>query len=438
MIIFFIFTYFSLGRACSFQYGHWTPKSGEYFGLVINELGISREDVERLNPQENIDNIFPNKLYTVPYEKPKYSAAWLTGCPPTLQLSATTTPAASSPAAVKSEAIVTSSTLIYGVSQRPSRGSSAHQAKTGSLPTTAQSTAGPSSSESTGSTSTPPKSTDTSDKPQGSTEMATSTSSDMPAVSSKVATTTSRRTQESTGSSSTLTTEIRSNGGTETEEKSKVPSSSSSSTTSRPSMALSVTLATSTGEGRTTQPSKIGTTGGGASSTTVTTASSQGAGTSPNSLPTTLTTKTKRASTLPSTSKAATTATTDPNKQIHPRACFNEADTENAKGTSEEGVSETAKEWCNDHSALSMGKGDNRLIGIGRHNKVLYEYSVVWQFNCDGPDQDVFSPLGSTKDSCYAIMTENWKQCLGGSGAFIRYGCLLYQLRAGVGKAQGY
>ncbi|KAJ3454342.1 hypothetical protein MRS44_018236 [Fusarium solani] len=438
MILFYIFTYFSLVRACSFQYGHWTPKSGEYFGLVINELGISREDVERLNPKENIDNIFPNKLYTVPYEKPKYSATWLTGCPPTLQLSATTTPAASSPAAVKSEAIVTSSTLISGASQYPSRGSSAHQIKTGSLPPAAQSTAGPSSSEPTSSPSTPPKSTYASEKPQGSTEMATSTSSDMPAVSSKAATTTSRRTQGSTGSSSALTTENGSTADTKTEETSEATSSSSSSAISIPSTALSVTLTTSTGEGGTTQPSKLGTTGSGASSTAVTPASSQGTGTLLKSPLTTLTTKTKQISTLISTSQATTTTTTDPNKGIQPRSCFNEADTENSKGTSEEGVSETAKEWCNNHSSLSMGNGDHRLVGIGRHNKVLYEYSVFWSFGCDGPDRDIFSPLWYDKDSCYAIMTENWKQCQGGSGGAIRIGCVVYQLRAGVGKAQGY
>ncbi|KAH6959867.1 hypothetical protein BKA56DRAFT_662462 [Ilyonectria sp. MPI-CAGE-AT-0026] len=84
----FLFSYVNaLKEACIFEYGQWEPEPGQCFALVLRELGVNRQQVQDLNPGIDIDDIFPSIPYNVPYNVPRYSAVWINGCPPMLQLS---------------------------------------------------------------------------------------------------------------------------------------------------------------------------------------------------------------------------------------------------------------------------------------------------------------------------------------------------------------
>lgn len=80
----------SFTQACSFEYGLWVPKADQTFGLIFNELGVSREEIQSWNPGVDIDEIYPNTFYRIPFKKPKYSALWNSDCPPLLYLSEST------------------------------------------------------------------------------------------------------------------------------------------------------------------------------------------------------------------------------------------------------------------------------------------------------------------------------------------------------------
>ncbi|RSL45293.1 hypothetical protein CEP54_014328 [Fusarium duplospermum] len=84
----FLFSYVhAFNEACAFTYGQWVPEPGQCFALVMRELGINRQQIEDLNPSVDLDDVFPSIPYNVPYRVPRYSAVWIRGCPPMLQLS---------------------------------------------------------------------------------------------------------------------------------------------------------------------------------------------------------------------------------------------------------------------------------------------------------------------------------------------------------------
>jgi hypothetical protein len=85
-----ILAFASFTQACSFEYGLWVPKADQTFGLIFNELGVSREEIQSWNPGVDIDEIYPNTFYKIPFKKPKYSALWNRDCPPLLYLSEST------------------------------------------------------------------------------------------------------------------------------------------------------------------------------------------------------------------------------------------------------------------------------------------------------------------------------------------------------------
>jgi hypothetical protein len=73
--------------------GTWQPKTGQTFGLVMRELGITAQVIEALNPSIDIDDIYPEIPYNVTI-KPPLSGEWIDGCPPSLTIEDTkdTTP----------------------------------------------------------------------------------------------------------------------------------------------------------------------------------------------------------------------------------------------------------------------------------------------------------------------------------------------------------
>lgn len=85
-----ILVFASFTQACFVEYGLWTPKTGQTFGLIFNELGVTREEIQSWNPGVDIDEIYPNTFYKIPFKKPKYSALWNSECPPLLYLSNST------------------------------------------------------------------------------------------------------------------------------------------------------------------------------------------------------------------------------------------------------------------------------------------------------------------------------------------------------------
>jgi len=78
----------ALSRECEVKHGVWVPESGDCFALVIQQLVTNRQKLKELNPDWNIDDIWSNIPYRVPFEKPIYGASWSNDCPPELQLPA--------------------------------------------------------------------------------------------------------------------------------------------------------------------------------------------------------------------------------------------------------------------------------------------------------------------------------------------------------------
>ncbi|KAF5974097.1 hypothetical protein FBULB1_7929 [Fusarium bulbicola] len=86
-----ILTWAAIAHAtCGYQHGIWKPRDGQDFSLVMKELTVNRKDIEKLNPDVDIDDIYPRIPYNVPFKVPQYSGQWTNGCPPLLIIRDTT------------------------------------------------------------------------------------------------------------------------------------------------------------------------------------------------------------------------------------------------------------------------------------------------------------------------------------------------------------
>jgi hypothetical protein len=89
-----------------------------------------------------------------------------------------------------------------------------------------------------------------------------------------------------------------------------------------------------------------------------------------------------------------------------------------------------------------MQAGDECVVDVQRSwHDVLYEYSICWERNCVGKPQDKRKPLGEDGPRCESILYEDcWQACHDneGVGGKVQAGCLVYQVRAGVGASEGY
>ncbi|RYC81884.1 hypothetical protein BFJ63_vAg15231 [Fusarium oxysporum f. sp. narcissi] len=86
-----ILTWVAIAHAtCGYKHGIWKPRDGQDFSLVMKELAVNREDIEKLNPDWDIDDIYPPITYNVPFKVPQYSGQWTNGCPPLLIIRDTT------------------------------------------------------------------------------------------------------------------------------------------------------------------------------------------------------------------------------------------------------------------------------------------------------------------------------------------------------------
>ncbi|KAH7231272.1 uncharacterized protein BKA55DRAFT_696176 [Fusarium redolens] len=105
-------------------------------------------------------------------------------------------------------------------------------------------------------------------------------------------------------------------------------------------------------------------------------------------------------------------------------------------------VRQTAFEWCSLPAVKGlMSAGDGCVKDVQRDSwDVLYEYSICWAEDCVGESQDRQKPLGDEGPRCEVILHQySWKACNnGGVGGQVQAGCLIYKIRAGVGKGQGY
>ncbi|KAK7570265.1 hypothetical protein V3481_019451 [Fusarium oxysporum f. sp. vasinfectum] len=85
-----ILTWVAIAHAtCGYEHGIWKPRDGQDFSLVMKELAINRKDIEKLNPDMDIDD-YPRITYNVPFKVPQYSGQWTNGCPPLLIIRDTT------------------------------------------------------------------------------------------------------------------------------------------------------------------------------------------------------------------------------------------------------------------------------------------------------------------------------------------------------------
>ncbi|KAF4964723.1 hypothetical protein FSARC_7384 [Fusarium sarcochroum] len=86
-ILIFLFHISTVYGTCNWYYGQWQPDPGQCFELVMNELGISRQLVQYMNPGRNIDIVSDDEIYNVPFSIGALkSAKWTTDCPPRLVL----------------------------------------------------------------------------------------------------------------------------------------------------------------------------------------------------------------------------------------------------------------------------------------------------------------------------------------------------------------
>jgi hypothetical protein len=122
--------------------------------------------------------------------------------------------------------------------------------------------------------------------------------------------------------------------------------------------------------------------------------------------------------------------------------CGDEDDLRGHAGIHEQRVRQTSFKWCFLPAVKGfMSASDGCVIDIQRDSwGVLYEYSICWAEDCAGEPQDKRKPLGEEGPRCEAILHQySWKACNnGGVGGQVQAGCLIYKIRAGVGKGQGY
>jgi hypothetical protein len=122
--------------------------------------------------------------------------------------------------------------------------------------------------------------------------------------------------------------------------------------------------------------------------------------------------------------------------------CGDEDDLRGHVEIHEQRVRDTSFKWCSLQAATGfMSASDGCVIDVQRDSwGILYEYSICWAEDCAGEPQDKRKPLGEGGPRCEAILHQySWKACNnGGVGGQVQAGCLIYKIRAGVGKAQGY
>ncbi|KAF5974089.1 hypothetical protein FBULB1_7921 [Fusarium bulbicola] len=122
--------------------------------------------------------------------------------------------------------------------------------------------------------------------------------------------------------------------------------------------------------------------------------------------------------------------------------CGNKDDLQGHAEIRDQRVRQTSFEWCSLPVVEGlMGAGDACVISAQADSwDNLYEYSICWADDCIGKSQDMQKPLGNKGPRCETILHQYaWKECNdGGVGGQVQAGCLIYKIRAGVGKSQGY
>jgi hypothetical protein len=123
--------------------------------------------------------------------------------------------------------------------------------------------------------------------------------------------------------------------------------------------------------------------------------------------------------------------------------CGNPGDLPGRSDADPQFVKTSSFEWC----FLSAVEGfmqadDDCVIDVRRSSDdVLYEYSICWAGDCVGEPQDKQKPLGEDGPRCEDILYKDcWQACRNneGVGGQVQAGCLIYKVRTGVGKSQGY
>ncbi|KAK7570379.1 hypothetical protein V3481_019559 [Fusarium oxysporum f. sp. vasinfectum] len=122
--------------------------------------------------------------------------------------------------------------------------------------------------------------------------------------------------------------------------------------------------------------------------------------------------------------------------------CGNKDDLQGHVAIHDQRVRQTSFEWCFLPAVEGlMSAGDACVISAQADAwGVLYEYSICWADDCIGKSQVMQKPLGEKGPRCETILHRYaWKACNnGGVGGQVQAGCLIYKIRAGVGKSQGY
>ncbi|RYC79083.1 hypothetical protein BFJ63_vAg18039 [Fusarium oxysporum f. sp. narcissi] len=123
--------------------------------------------------------------------------------------------------------------------------------------------------------------------------------------------------------------------------------------------------------------------------------------------------------------------------------CGNPTDLPGRSDADPQFVRTSSFDWCFLPAVQGfMQAGDECVIDVKRSSDdVLYEYSICWAVDCVGEPQAKRKPLGEDGPKCEDILYEDcWQACRNneGMGGQVQAGCLVYKVRTGVGKSQGY
>ncbi|KAF4960437.1 hypothetical protein FSARC_10477 [Fusarium sarcochroum] len=541
ILIFLLHISFAYGT-CNWYYGQWQPDPGQCFELVMDELGISRQLVQYMNPKRDIDNVSDDEIYNVPFSIGSLkSAKWTGDCPPRLVLRAGTrchdvanrnsktsdfyrestaldsvfpTTSVDEPS---TEGLYTTKSTEKGKAKPSHKGEytaeprskatgsvgPAHTTKTKSKsnPSTTKSrqhvlsgTGKPivSATNQVSSTDSDISSTLQQDeiKPtspsDSKTDRAATKSQDLhstknaetgpsynPTCSQGSSTGETRKSEGSTVASTvvdgpmTSTDDTRSSKQTMTSVTSTRSVTETIEFTQTSDFKVVVTTVTKTMRGndatrrRTVRDTTTESIEAEINAKATTTSSSIKADNDNETSVTAKVKETTRKITSQTTSTKHTTPTT-----LSKRVTATKTTASSAKGTS--GTSElkkydcwdadyysghadilyvyvksTAQRWCSSKEVkgITMNANSRKVMKVMKApDEVLYKYSVRWKENCIWSAQEISYPMGSDDTTCFKIMTEQvWKGCTGneGVGGAAQAGCLVYQLEAGGGAAQG-
>ncbi|KAI3573725.1 hypothetical protein IWW34DRAFT_885859 [Fusarium oxysporum f. sp. albedinis] len=165
----------------------------------------------------------------------------------------------------------------------------------------------------------------------------------------------------------------------------------------------------------------------------------------PEALSTTKSTESRVIITSTVTSEQKETVTRALSGQTSPTGliCGNPTDLPGRSDADPQFVKTSSFDWCFLPAVQGfMQAGDECVIDVKRSSDdVLYEYSICWAGDCVGEPQAKRKPLGEDGPKCGNILYEDcWQACRNneGMGGQVQAGCLVYKVRTGVGKSQGY